>query len=142
MKRSALLLIALMCGLAFSHQAKSDPPAPAPAKKVAPLMQMKLDRSKAILEGLALEEYDKIAKNARALKLLSLESGWNVLQTKEYASQSSEFRRNCDLIAEAAADKDIHRAALGYVAMAVRCVECHAYMRKHRKELTSVTPAK
>ena len=44
-------------------------------------MQMKLDKSKAILEALAMEDYKAIAKNSRALRLLSLESGWNVIQT-------------------------------------------------------------
>ena len=99
-------------------------------EKLAPLMQMKLDRSKSILEGLALEDYEKIAKNARALRLLSLESGWTVLQTEEYTEQSKDFRRNAELIAEAGADKDLGRATLGYVALTVRCVECHSYMRK------------
>jgi hypothetical protein len=69
------------------------------------------------------------------MKLLSMESGWNVIQTKEYTTQSRDFRRTCDLISEAAAEKDMSRAALGYVAMTVRCVECHTYMRKHRIQL-------
>jgi hypothetical protein len=103
--------------------------------KLAPLMRMKLDKSKAILEGLAMEDFDKIATNARSLHLLSTESGWNVIQTAEYASQSRDFQRATDLIADAADNKDIHRAAMGYVALTVRCVECHSYMRKHQIEL-------
>lgn len=99
-------------------------------QKLAPLMQMKLDRSKAILEGLALEDFEKISKNARALRLLSLESGWNVLQTEEYSHQSLDFRHNTELIAAAGDEKDLGRATLGYVALTVRCVECHSYMRK------------
>ncbi|MGI9470972.1 MAG: hypothetical protein ACR2NZ_05545 [Rubripirellula sp.] len=112
------------------YSAQSDPPKHDPPTKLTPLMRMKLDKSKEILEGLTLENFDQIASNARSLKLLSLESGWNVLQTEEYAIQSRDFRRTCDLIENAAKDKDIGRAALGYVAMTVRCVECHAYMRK------------
>jgi hypothetical protein len=69
-----------------------------------------------------------------------MESGWNVIQTEEYATQSRDFRRTCNLIAEAAGEKDISRAALGYVAMTVRCVECHAYMRKHRTQLMKFEP--
>ncbi len=64
-----------------------------------------------------------------------MESGWNVIQTPEYIAQSDDFRRSVDLVADAAKDKDIHRAALGYVALTVGCVECHSYMRKHRFEL-------
>ena len=78
---------------------------PAPqgvSRQLSPLMQMKLEKSKSILEGLALEDYEKIAKNAQSLKLLSLESGWNVIQTEEYVSQSREFRRAVDRIMAAA----------------------------------------
>ena len=101
-------------------------------KQITSLMQMKLDKSKALLEALAMEDYKAIAKNSRALRLLSLESGWNVIQTPEYANQSNEFKRSTDLITEAAEQKDLGRATLGYVALTVRCVECHIYLRKQR----------
>jgi hypothetical protein len=141
MKRGTLVVIAALAMCLHSHQASSDPPEQSPTQqKITPLMQLKLDKSKQILEGLALEDFDKIGKNARSLKLLSMESGWKVIQTEEYAKQSRDFRRTCDLIAEAAADKDTGRAALGYVAMTVRCVECHAYMRKHRTDLARRGP--
>lgn len=123
----------------WSMSIHADPPPRTdvanPPTNLAPLMRMKLDKSKAILEGLSLEEFDKIAANARSLKLLSAESGWNVIQTAEYAAQSRDFKRAADMIAEAADDNDIHRATLGYVALAVRCVECHSYMRKRNVEL-------
>ena len=102
---------------------------------VAPLMRRKLDRAKNILEGLTLEQFDKIASNARSLKLLSTEAGWNIVQTDEYRKQSEDFRRACDSIEQAAKKKDIHRAALSYVALTVRCVECHSYMRENKIKL-------
>lgn len=102
---------------------------------LTPLMQMKLTRSKAILEGLALEDLEAVAKNARALGLLSLESGWNVIQTEQYERQSSDFRRAAETIAEAASEKDVGRATLGYVELTVRCIECHRYMRNQRASL-------
>jgi hypothetical protein len=137
MKRSLTLLLVVMFVPFCFENANSDPPPSKqrPPTKLSPLMRMKLENSKEILEGLALEDFDKIGKNARSMKLLSMESGWNVIQTKEYETQSRDFRRTCDLIAEAAAEKDVSRAALGYVAMTVRCVECHAYMRKHKIQL-------
>lgn len=103
-----------------------------PKKQITSLMQMKLDKSKALLEALAMEDYKAIAKNSRGLRLLSLESGWNVIQTPEYTKQSSEFKRSTDLITEAAEQRDLGRATLGYVALTVRCVECHIYLRKQR----------
>lgn len=134
MKRTLCLLLVGILVLSIGGPAHSDPPprqAPV-TPTLHPLMLMKLESSKQILEGLTLEDFDKIARNARSLRLLSTESGWNVIQTEEYASQSRDFQRTCDLIAEAAEAKDIGRATLGYVAMTVRCVECHGYMRRHR----------
>ncbi len=125
--------------LAQKAQEKQDDDDPKPGK-VLPLMQLKLETSKKILEGLALEDYDLIAKSARSLKLLSLEAGWNVIQTEEYATQSRDFRRTCDLIAEAAQKKEVGRAALGYVALTVRCVECHSYMRQHKVDVAQAPP--
>ena len=138
MKRFLVLLLAATFIPLLGLTASSDPPekdlTKPPAARLSPLMQMKLDKSKLILEGLTLEDYEKIGKNARALRLLSTESSWNVIQTKEYATQSRDVQRTCDLISEAAREKAISRAALGYVAMTVRCVECHAYMRKYKEQ--------
>ncbi len=136
MKRLLLFLTGITV-VAFSIQAEPpQDPVAHPPTSLTPLMRMKLDKSKAILEGLALEDFDKIAANARSLRLLSTESGWGVIQTREYREQSRDFQRAADMIAEAAGEKDIHRAAMGYVALTVRCVECHSYMRKHRIQLT------
>lgn len=106
-------------------------------REVVPLMHRKLDRAKEILEGLAMEDHDKIAKNARAIKLLSMEAGWKVIQTEEYQQQSRDFRRACDLIENAAKAKDASRAAMCYVALTVRCVECHNYLRDNKIILAS-----
>ncbi|MFG0266630.1 MAG: hypothetical protein ACF8AM_16010 [Rhodopirellula sp. JB055] len=137
-----LAVFALLLTSVLSMRLQADPPGESAttdrASRLTPLMRLKLEKSKGILEGVTLEDFDKIASNARALKLLSTESGWNVIQTREYAEQSRDFQRATDLIAEAADEQDIHRAAMGYVAMTVHCVECHSYMRKHRNELIEV----
>ncbi|NND97273.1 MAG: hypothetical protein HKN47_08100 [Pirellulaceae bacterium] len=130
MKRILLLCVVVGIGVCVANRNRAADPPKKPASKVSPLMYMKLDKSKSILEGLTLEDYDQIGSNARSLKLLSLESGWNVMQTKTYQRHGDDFRRICDMIDEAAGEKDIHRAALGYVALTVSCVECHSYMRK------------
>lgn len=129
---TTVLWISLLCvPVAGMTQDPNEPKASA----VTPLMHAKLQKSKAIIEGLALEDFAKIGSNARSLKLLSIESGWNVIQTEEYRVQSNDFRRACETISEAAEEKDVHRATLGYVALTLRCVECHSYMRRHRAEL-------
>ena len=105
-------------------------------KHVPPLMRQKLDRAKSILEGLTLENYDKIASSARQLRLLSTETGWNVVQTEQYRIYSEQFRRDCSSLEQAAKAKDVNRAALAYVGLTVHCVQCHTYMRENKIKLT------
>lgn len=131
MQRSLIVtLVTLILGLS-SWQLLGQPPKQTPPEKLKTFMQRKLDHAKGVLEGLATEDYEKIAKDAQALSLLSLESDWNVITTVEYLEQSSDFRRAVNVITEAAREKDVNRAALGYVNLTVRCVECHSYLRKN-----------
>jgi hypothetical protein len=100
-------------------------------EELKPFMQLKLEHSKSILEALAVEDFESMAKNAQALSLLSLESNWNSITTQEYIQQSSDFRRACQVIHEAAEERNVDRATLGFVNLTVRCVECHKYLRKN-----------
>ena len=145
MYRLSAILVVLLATLVAEPIGISNAPAQDPLggadvepTHVKPLMRRKLDRAKNILEGLALEQFDKIASNARSLRLLSMEAGWNMVQTEEYRKQSDDFRRACNSIEKAAKAKDIHRAALSYVSLTVRCVECHSYMRDNKIKLASV----
>lgn len=125
----------------FSHSRPSSSDSPRgsclashlgrPLQRSSRTLCNKLDNAKGVLEGLATEDYEKIARDAQALSLLSLESDWNVITTEEYLEQSSDFRRAVNVITEAAREKDVNRAALGYVNLTVRCVECHSYLRKN-----------
>ena len=97
---------------------------------VAVFMRAKLEHSKKVLEGLAVEDFDLIAKNAQKLSLLSLAEDWQVLETPEYAQHSMEFRRSADALTEAARKKNLDGAALQYVDVTLKCVNCHKYVRK------------
>lgn len=125
-------LAAVVLALGMTGLASAQRPIDSPSRPLKGVMQLKLEYSKQILEGLALEDHDKITKNAQALGLLSLESGWKILQTEEYAKQSMEFRRTTDAISKASRDKNVDRAALGYVSLTVRCIECHSYLRQQQ----------
>lgn len=102
------------------------------ADPIKTFMRRKLEHSKAILEGLAVEDFALIQKNAQAMALLSLESNWNRLQTEEYLDKSREFRRAAESIREAANQENLEGAALRYVTLTVQCVECHQYLRRQR----------
>ena len=106
--------------------------------KVSKFMRAKLGHSQKILEGLATNDLEIVAKHAQDLSLLSLEAGWQVLQTEDYRQQSREFRRATDALKNAAAKKNLDGAALAYVDATMKCINCHKYVRETR--MSDVTP--
>jgi hypothetical protein len=99
---------------------------------VAFFMRAKLGHSQHVLEGLTLADFDLIARGAKELSLASQASSWEVLQTADYARQSSEFRRSCDLLHRAAEEKNLDGAALAWMEVMMKCIQCHKYVRDER----------
>ena len=97
-------------------------------------MQLKLNHAKGILEGLATEDFEQIAKDSQALTALSLQSSWNTHTTLEYLDHSSDFRRALNVITKAAHEENLDRAALAFVNLTVQCIECHRYLRQKQAE--------
>ena len=105
---------ATVFALAISSVASGQPPQQAPPTadpktSVEDLMGVKLVHAKDLLEGLALEDFESIAKNAQQLELLSQDSSWSVLQTPTYRELSNEFRRAART--RAARPRDHHHLA-------------------------------
>ncbi len=96
---------------------------------VASFMRAKLGHSQHVLEGLTMADFDLIVRGAQELSLASQASSWQVLQTADYARQSTEFRRSCDRLAHAAKDKNLDGAALAWLEVMMQCVQCHKYVR-------------
>jgi cytochrome c556 len=96
---------------------------------VGEFMRAKLRHSQDVLEGLTLEDFDKIARGAQELALASQASSWQVLQTEDYARQSAEFRRSCDSLRTAAKAGNLDGAALAWMEVTMKCVQCHKYVR-------------
>lgn len=97
--------------------------------QVAAFMRAKLDHSTHVLESLAIEDYEMMAKAAQDLALASQASSWQVLQTEEYARQSGDFRRACISLRDAAKAKNLDAAALAWMDVTLKCVQCHRYVR-------------
>ena len=96
---------------------------------VAIFMRAKLGHAQLVLAGLALADYDLIARGAHDLALASQASSWQVLQTEDYARQSREFRRACESLRFAAKDKNLDGAALAWMEVTLKCIQCHKYVR-------------
>lgn len=100
-----------------------------PQQKISDFMKLKLDHAQKVLEGIAKEDYLAITKHSQSLSLLSRESTWQVLQTEDYLQHSAEFRRAADALTAAGKKKNLDGAALAYVDLTMKCVNCHKYVR-------------
>jgi len=112
------------------------PAAAEPKKAESPtankLMAEKLKNSQTLLEGLALNDFDKIQKSAEELMRISKAVECTVFKTPEYEVQTNNFRRAVETIIAKAKAKNIDGATLGFVDMTVSCVRCHQHCREVR----------
>jgi len=92
-------------------------------------MRAKLEHSQKILEGLALRKHDQIAKSAKELVALSNAAEWQVFDTEDYLQHSKEFRRSAAALEKAAQERNLDGAALAYMDLTLKCVNCHKYVR-------------
>lgn len=124
----AALTILLLAGLTPASPAQDKPKTAPPAKKLT-VMQRKLVFAQKVLEGLALEDYDKIGTNADGLIECVKEVTWKLNDTEKYVLYSNDFLRHVENLKKAAKVKNIDAAALAYVDMTLTCVKCHQYLR-------------
>ena len=124
--RYLLALVALSAGFpALKGDGREQP-------KLHELMQRKLEHSQKVLEGVALNDFEKIAQNARDLIRISKLAEWRVLKTPQYELYSNEFRRDAETLAARAKEKNLDGAALAYVELTLTCVRCHKHVREVR----------
>lgn len=102
--------------------------------QVKTFMRAKLDHAQELLEALALEDYRTMAQHAHTMKILSLDTSWQILQTSEYGRFSEDFRRACDSLTKAADKKNLDGAALAYFQLTISCIDCHKYVRGARQK--------
>ncbi len=131
MKLAITLMAATALGV-VSAVAAIQPPNPQNAIQpdTKKFMVQKLEYSKAIVEGLTMEDYPQIAKAAQGLMLLSQEADWNVLTTPKYLNSSSEFRETVSRLRDAGDEKNLDGALLAYLEVTLSCVRCHKQLRE------------
>jgi cytochrome c556 len=101
-------------------------------KDTTELMKKKLAHSQKILEGLALNDFDAMARSAGELIEISKLAQWKIVNSPQYELHSNEFRRNAESVIKAAKDKNLDGAAIAYVELTLGCVKCHKYVREVR----------
>lgn len=93
------------------------------------LMQQKLSHAQALLEGLALEDFESIATHAQALQQISLQADWAGIPNKDYGEYGNKFREAASKTEKAATEGNLDSAAWQYMQVVVTCVECHKAVR-------------
>lgn len=136
MNRISLLAAAVLCLAAWGLNGfgQTSPIDETPPVNFDALMQRKLASSQELIKGLALDDFELIEREAQTLQLLSLDAGWNTIQTDEYARISVEFREAAKRLARAAEDKNLDAAGLGYFKLTMTCIDCHRHVRNLEQE--------
>ena len=129
---AALLLVGL--GSAQVKSKAVDPP------KKPTVMQRKLTHAQTVLEGLALEDFDKIRAGSDGLIECYKDASWRINDTDKYLLFGNDFLRRVENLQTAANDKKIDAAALAYVDLTLTCVKCHQYLRDTRIGLAPGLP--
>lgn len=129
----ATLLALTFAATTGGQSPRNETPVANSETSVQDLMGVKLVHAKDLLEALALEDFESIARNAQQLELLSRDSGWSVLQTQTYRELSNEFRRASRSLNESARAKNLDGASLAYVQLTLNCVQCHKHVRQERQ---------
>jgi uncharacterized Fe-S radical SAM superfamily protein PflX len=104
-------------------------------------MQQKLAWSQAVLEGLALEKFDLVSKNAIRMREMTQSNQWFTVKQPDYLAQTTNFQRSVDALYMAAVDKNLEVATEAYTKVARNCVECHRLVRVDQRK-SAALPAR
>jgi hypothetical protein len=93
-------------------------------------MKQKLAYSQQILNGLAQEDYELIAKSATAMKGLNTIESFVRQRPEGYRTQLKTFQFSVDELIRHAEDDNLDGATLAFTQMTISCVNCHKELRK------------
>ena len=105
-------------------------PAQKPPTSNQMLMRDKLSYATKALEGLSMEDYDKIAEAGNMMGKISRAASWHIIPTEQYARMSKNFQEQARDLERHAMEKNLDAASMDYVRITLTCVQCHNYMRE------------
>ena len=132
-----VLIIAAISVMSVEMAKSQDNPkekAPAAKRdlKVTTFMRQKLEASGEILEGLTTENADLIINGSKRLVEMSSAEKWQVQNDVMYRQFSGEFQRSATSLLEAAEKGNFDAAALKWIDVTMKCVDCHKFVRGTR----------
>ena len=103
-------------------------------------MRMKLAWSQMALEGLALEKFDLVSRNAIRLRDMTQSNHWHTIKQPDYLAHTTNFQKSADALYMAAVDKNLEAATEVYTKLARNCVECHRIVRVEQRRTATAVP--
>lgn len=97
-------------------------------------MRQKLALSQAALEGLTLERFELVSKNAIRLREMTQSNQWLVMKQPDYLARTTNFQKNAVALYLAAVDKNLEAATEAYTELARSCVDCHRLVRLEQRK--------
>lgn len=95
-------------------------------------MRTKLAYTQGVTEGMTLEKFDLVMRNAVKLRDMTRPNVWTKVKEPEYPKLTSKYQNNCDALYKSAVSKDLDKVTKAYVRALNNCVECHRVLRaKH-----------
>ena len=96
------------------------------------VMREKLVHAQKILEAVVTSDWVSLETQSRELERLTKDPRWTVLKYPEYARHSAAFVLAIQDLHRAAAQRDLEKTPQAYVAVTLKCVECHRYLARAR----------
>jgi hypothetical protein len=129
---------ALAAGIAAAAAAcccvVQEPPPAKPPTSNQLLMRDKLSFASKAIEGLSMEDYDKIAEAGNMMGIISRAASWHIIPTEQYARMSRNFQEQAKDLERHAKEKNLDAAAMDYMRISLTCVQCHNYIRDNRRK--------
>jgi hypothetical protein len=98
----------------------------------ARVMRQKLVDAQGVMAAVVTSNWAELDRRSKALAKATEDPAWLVLRTPEYAKQGEAFLRAVNDLLDTAARRDADGAPLAYVALTMRCVQCHRYVARAR----------
>lgn len=142
-----LVLVACVGGVLAGVVGGADPPEK-PADKDDPklptkkeVMAAKLKLTQAVLEGIALNDFDKVDAAADELTRLSRATAFlDAYKGEEYRFQMTTFKRAVAAVGTKAKDKNMDGVMVAYNDLTLSCVKCHQGMRDKKYDALAPLP--
>ena len=125
MKNTLLVAIGLSAMLTISADGGQTP-------QLNRVMRDKLVAAQKTFEAVVTSDWVSLESRSRELEQLTNDPRWMVLKYPEYARHSTAFVQAIRDLHQAAAQRDLEKTPQAYVAVALKCVECHRYLARNR----------